>query len=157
MIPSAPAQQALKTHARQIFEAAIEAVGPQKAVHRHVVRTDNLLQVGDQKLDLDNFERILLVGAGKASAPMADAMEKILGERVTDGSIVVKDGHGMSLKSTSVFEASHPVPDHRGVLGSEAVLALTAGAGSNDLVICLISGGGSALLIAFLSALRAGR
>ena len=67
---------------------------------------------------------------------------------------MVKDGHGMDLNFTKVVEASHPMPDHRGVEGSEAVLAMTAAAGPKDLVICVISGGGSALMNAPADGIR---
>ena len=138
----------LKADANRIFKAALEAVDPEASVRRHVARDGRQLRLGDRTLDLQAFDRILLLGAGKAGAPMAHAIEDILGERITEGCIVVKDGHGMQLKYTTVHEAGHPVPDHRGVAGSEAVLKLSAGAGPEDLVICLISGGGSALMIA---------
>ena len=148
MATTGPHLNAMKRDARQIFQAAIESVDPETAVREHVTCTDSFLRIGPREFRFDDFERIVLVGAGKASAPMAYAMEEILKGRVSGGTIVVKDGHGMALESTTVIEASHPVPDRRGVAGSEAVLALADAAGPNDLVICLISGGGSALMIA---------
>lgn len=145
---SAEGNTNLKAHARKIFQAAVDAVDPETAVHRHVVRFGEVLKIGGQKMNMGGFNRVLLVGAGKASAPMARAVESILADRICAGAVVVKDGHGMPLQSTTVYEAGHPVPDERGVAGSEAVLALAAGAGPQDLVICLISGGGSALMVA---------
>lgn len=118
MITSGAANQTLRTQSRHIFQAAIEAVDPETAVRRHVVRTGGFLQIGAHRLKLDDFERILIVGAGKASAPMAKAIEDLLSDLVTEGAIVVKDGHGLELTHTTVFEASHPVPDRRGVTGS---------------------------------------
>jgi len=81
-------------------------------------------------------------------APMAKALEDMLGDRIDAGVLVVKDGHGLPLKKIRVREASHPVPDERGVAGTLEILELLEGAGPRDLVLCLISGGGSALLIA---------
>jgi hydroxypyruvate reductase len=79
---------------------------------------------------------------------MAKALEDLLGDRITAGILVVKDGHGLPLKKIRIQEAGHPVPDERGVAGTLEILKLLEGAGERDLVICLISGGGSALLIA---------
>jgi hydroxypyruvate reductase len=79
---------------------------------------------------------------------MAKALEDLLGGRISGGVLVVKDGHGLPLKRVRICEASHPVPDERGVRGTLEILDLLSGAGERDLVICLISGGGSALLIA---------
>jgi hydroxypyruvate reductase len=79
---------------------------------------------------------------------MAKALEDLLENKIADGVIVVKDEHGLPLKKIKVCEASHPVPDARGVKGTQEILSLVEKAGKRDLVICLISGGGSALLIA---------
>ena len=77
---------------------------------------------------------------------MGAEVEKILGDRITDGHIVVKYGHSCSLKKVKVTEAGHPVPDSNGFNATRSILEICARAGNNDLVICLLSGGGSALL-----------
>jgi len=128
----------LRRDALSIFRSALSAVDPEEAVRRHL-RLEQLAP--------DEFERILVVGAGKAVAPMAKALEDILGDRIAAGVLVVKDGHGLALKKVRVLEASHPVPDDRGVSGTAEILGLLAQATARDLVVCLISGGGSALLI----------
>ncbi len=138
----------MRSQALEIFHAALRAVEPVDAVIHHVRMEGESLLIGERRLELSNFDRILVVGAGKADAPMAQAIESLLGERVSDGIIVVKDGHGLPLQRIRVHEASHPVPDERGVRGAEEILSLVSGAGERDLVICLISGGGSALLVA---------
>ena len=140
--------QEMRNQALEIFQAALRAVDPVDAILRHVRREGESLLIGERRLELSNFDRILVVGAGKANAPMAQAVERLLGERVSDGVIVVKDGHGLPLQHVRVHEASHPVPDERGLRGAEEILSLVRGAGERDLVICLISGGGSALLVA---------
>ena len=140
--------QEMRNQALEIFQAALQAVDPVEATLRHVRREGESLLIGERSLELSNFDRILVVGAGKADAPMAQAVESLLGERVTDGVIVVKDGHGLPLERVKVHEASHPVPDQRGLRGAEEILSLVSGASEGDLVICLISGGGSALLAA---------
>lgn len=138
----------MRKHARQIFEAGLQAVNPMRAIVRHVTLNENVLRIGGRQFNLKDYDRILVVGAGKACAPMAKAMEDLLGNRISDGVIVVKDEHALPLKKIKICEASHPVPDERGVAGTEEILALVEKAAEHDLVICLISGGGSALLIA---------
>jgi glycerate 2-kinase len=138
----------MRKHARQIFDAGLQAVDPVQAIIRHVTLNDNVLCIGNRQFNLKDYDRILVVGAGKAVAPMAKAVEDLLGNRISDGVIVVKDEHGLPLEKIKVREASHPVPDARGVQGTEEILSLVETAGKRDLIICLISGGGSALLIA---------
>ena len=96
--------------------------------------------------------KVFVVGAGKAGAAMARGVEEVLGERIAGGLVVVKDGHtdtkGVALSRIRLAEASHPVPDERGALHTAEILQLVEGAGEGDLVLCLISGGGSALLTA---------
>jgi hydroxypyruvate reductase len=140
--------QQMRQQALEIFQAGLKAVDPTAAIHRHVRRIDDELMIADRCFDLKSYERILIVGAGKAVAPMAKALEDLLGNRVADGVIVVKEGHGLPLKRVQISEGGHPVPDEGGVRGTEKIISLVQDAGERDLVICLISGGGSALLIA---------
>lgn len=138
----------LRKHALQIFKAGLQAVDPVEAITRHVTLNDHVLRISDRQFNLKDYDRILVVGAGKAVAPMAKALEDLLGHHIADGIVVVKDEHGLPLKKIKLREASHPIPDARGVRGTEEILSLVEKAGQRDLVICLISGGGSALLIA---------
>jgi len=138
----------LRRDARLIFDAALAAVDPEEAVRRFVKLTGQRLQVDRETIDLSAVENVWLVGAGKAVAPMAKALEDLLGERIAGGVLVVKDGHGLPLRRVQVRDASHPVPDERGVQGTLEIIELLSRARERDLVICLISGGGSALLIA---------
>jgi len=142
---------AMRIDARRIFEAAVEAVDPYAAVRGHCTLDQAQLTVrsGEEAfftLDLERFRRIWLVGGGKATAPMAKAVEDLLGDRITRGVIVVKYGFGEALRATRIIEADHPVPDRNGVAGAKAILDLLGEAGEDDLVFSLISGGGSALL-----------
>ncbi len=98
--------------------------------------------------DLASFERIIVVGAGKATARMALAVESLLGKRISAGLIVVKDGHTAPLNIIEQVEAAHPVPNEAGIAGAQRVLEMVRGADEKTLVICLISGGASALLVA---------
>ncbi|MEJ5357549.1 MAG: glycerate kinase [Desulfobacterales bacterium] len=144
-----PSTEKLRNDALRIFQAALCAVDPEEAVKRHLrLSPGGRLEVGGKTWDLERFRRVLVVGAGKATAPMAKAVEDLLGERVAGGTVVVKDGHGLPLRRIAVREAAHPVPDGRGERGSAEILERLAGCGSDDLVIALISGGASALLVA---------
>lgn len=147
----------LRTIAAQLQEAALEAVNPATAIHRHAHREEANLIVADRCYRLDDYEHVLVIGGGKAAVPMASAVVDILGERLNEGVLVTKYGHAQSAGSLSppfdpstsnirIIEAGHPVPDHNSVEGARAVADLARGATSRDLVICLISGGGSALL-----------
>ncbi len=128
----------LDTALTSIYGAAIEAVDPGEAVRRYFKEADP---------DFSGFRKIFLSGFGKAGYPMAQAVEKQLGDRLSRGIIIVKDGHGGRLNRTKVLEASHPEPDERGRKGAEAMIQmLSAETGPEDLVIIVISGGGSALL-----------
>jgi glycerate 2-kinase len=141
----------LRDQARAIFQAALDAVEPHAAVLRSLARSNHRLRIIAGKkvvkrFDLRKIRRIFLVGAGKAAAPMAEAIEQVLGDRLSSGIVVVKTGHGLDLAKTIVLEASHPIPDEAGVKAARRIKALLATAQADDLVLSVISGGGSALL-----------
>ncbi len=136
----------LREDGTAIFRAALEAVDPAAAIRRHLKREGDRLRVGDRSYDLARLRRVLVVGAGKAGAPMAAAVEEVLGDRITTGVVAVKVGHGGPTRVVRVREAAHPVPDAAGLAAATEVLDLVRGATADDLVIALISGGGSALL-----------
>ena len=93
------------------------------------------------------FERIVVVGAGKATARMALAIESLLGKKIAAGLIVVKDGHTAPLSIIKQVESSHPVPGEAGVATTVRILEMAHAADATTLFICLISGGASALLV----------
>ena len=99
--------------------AGLQAVDPEEAVRRHIEQIGNRLRVGERSYPLDGFKRIIVTGAGKGTAPMAKALEEILGDRLTSGWIIVKYGHGLPLKKIRVMEAGHPVPDEAGLAATE--------------------------------------
>jgi len=136
----------LRTDARLIFDAALRAVDPAAATMRHVVREGNNLQIGGISCDLDRFDGIYVVGAGKAGAMMAGAMESILGDRLAGGVVNVKYGHTAPLQRVELIEAGHPIPDAAGVEGTAKIAGLLERLGEDDLAFCLLSGGGSALM-----------
>jgi hydroxypyruvate reductase len=140
----------MRSEAEDIFKASLEAVDPYKAVNNFVRVDGNSLFLGANKrkavkLDLKTYDRIFIVGGGKATAPMAKAVEDLLGNRITEGMINVKYGFTQDLAFTRIVEAGHPVPDKKGEEGTKRILDLLAGAGEKDLIFSLISGGGSAL------------
>ena len=136
----------LRRNAVSIFKAALKAADPAQAVLRHLAVRDGVLIAGKRRYKLDNYDRVLVLGAGKASAMMAKAVGKVLGKRVSAGLVNVKYGHVAPVKRVELNECGHPVPDEAGVAGAERIAALAAEAGEKDLVICVMSGGGSALL-----------
>lgn len=131
-----------------ILRAALVAVDPARAVQSALTRTDDTLSVGDRRYALDQFKHIYVIGAGKAAVPMTQAVEALLGNRITAGLVVTKHDHGGPTQSVEVVEAGHPVPDQTGADAGRRILKIAAHAGADDLVIALISGGGSALLVA---------
>ncbi len=136
----------LRKDSMKIFYAGLSAADSFKAVNKFVHRKGNLLEIGKDSYFLDDFKHIYIVGAGKASAHMGKAMEVILKNRLKKGFITVKYGYGEKLKKIKINQAGHPIPDESGVKGATEIIRLLQTAGKDDLVICLISGGGSALL-----------
>ncbi len=136
----------LRRRAAGILTAAVRAVEPAAAVKRFMSRRGHRLRVGSRRYDLRQIRRILVVGAGKAGAPMAAALEQVLGARITSGLVIVKYGYTAPLRRIRLLEAGHPLPDAAGERGAAQMLDLLRGARADDLVVCLISGGGSALL-----------
>lgn len=131
-----------------VLNAALTAVDPYKAVVAALRRDGDDLMLPNHTYALSQIQRIFVIGAGKAGAPMTQAVEAVLGDRITRGLVVVKTDHGGPTQRVALVEASHPVPDDAGVDASRRVLALAAEADADDLVITLFSGGGSALLVA---------
>nr|HID12564.1 glycerate kinase [Anaerolineae bacterium] len=138
--------------ATELQQAALAAVEPAAAVRRYVCREGDALIVTDRRYDLRDYERVFVVGGGKAAVPMAAAIADILGDRLTAGVVVTKYGHAVGTRLAraqspiELIEAGHPVPDENSVRGAQAVASLARQATDRDLVVCLISGGGSALL-----------
>jgi hydroxypyruvate reductase len=158
----------------RILAAAIQAVEPAAAVRQHLRRDETTLVVGEQEYDLRQYERVFVVGAGKAGARMARAVGDVLGEYLTSGIVVVKEHprqrtvngeefpesvpqtEGENLSTTGAYEqgmgriallpASHPLPDERGVAATQRIADLLEHTTERDLVLVLLSGGGSALL-----------
>jgi glycerate 2-kinase len=133
-----------------IMASALSAADPELCVKRHLKRSGTSLEIGDRIYDLSQINRLIVVGAGKAGALMLKAVVDILEDRIYAGCVIVKEGHNLTdyhfPPEVSLIEAGHPVPDERGRHGTDKIIDLLISAEKNDLVICLISGGGSALL-----------
>ena len=125
----------LRRDAVRIFRAALTGADPQARIIAQM-----------RRFNLTRFQNILVVGAGKASARMAVALEKVPGLRIAGGLLNVKYGHTAGLRQIELNECGHPVPDQNGIAGARRIAELACAAGPRDLVICLISGGASALL-----------
>jgi hydroxypyruvate reductase/glycerate 2-kinase len=132
--------------AEHIFLAGIKGVLPDKIINDLFSLRGSLLKIGYLSYDLEKIRNIYVIGAGKASAAMAHYVEKIVGERITEGHIVTKYGYFCKLKNITVTEAGHPVPDENSFRATEEILRIAEKAAEDDLVICLWSGGGSTLL-----------
>lgn len=135
----------------QIAKAGIKSVSPYDMIRKRIKLKDNTLTVhaggpGQISLQLSSYKNIYVIGAGKATAPMARALEEILGSRISGGIIAVKPGHTADLDIINRVEGGHPVPDDGSLEAAKEIVTLTDKAGESDLVINLISGGGSALL-----------
>jgi glycerate 2-kinase len=155
----------------RILQSALQAVDARQAVRAHVNLSGSTLRIGPRTFSLNEIDRIFVVGAGKAGTPMAAALEEILATRITRGVVNVKYGHTSPLAEwrlrfgghndilssephsgppvesrVAIIEAGHPVPDEAGLTGAGRIATLVQGLTARDLVIVLISGGGSALL-----------
>lgn len=138
-----PRTRALLT---RIFRAGLQAVDPYDAVCRQVNIRRGQLTIGSQRYPFKQFKRIVVVGAGKASARMALALEHQLGARIDTGLVVVKYGHGAPTNAIRIMEAGHPIPDAAGLQASRMIMALVKTLTAEDLLIVLLSGGASSLL-----------
>lgn len=131
---------------RRWFASALVAVDPEQAIRRTLKCDDDLLSVRGRSIPLRG--NLYAVGVGKAAAAMALGVEAVCGSRIADGLVITKDGHaeGKRPATIRVAEAAHPIPDERGVQATRQMLDLLHRATGDDVVVALISGGGSALL-----------
>jgi glycerate 2-kinase len=138
----------LRTLAAQLQRAALAAVDPAEAVYHFLSRVGDHILIDRQSYDLRAYEHVYVVGTGKAAVPMADAVGEVLRDRLDAGVIITKYQHVDRALSDrcQVYEAGHPVPDENSVSATRELVALLRQATARDLVISLISGGGSALM-----------
>ena len=138
----------LRAEAARVWTAALRAADPERAVRKFLKRDGSILQINRNRFNLDKVRKTWILGAGKAAAPMGRAVEKILGRYAAGGILVTKYGHGLPLKRLEVVEAGHPWPDLKSIdAGNRIVSFINSRIEADDLVICLFSGGASALLV----------
>ncbi|HYJ79375.1 MAG TPA: DUF4147 domain-containing protein [Longimicrobiaceae bacterium] len=137
--------------ARRILDAAVAAADAAEAVRRSLRVDGGVLRAAGpdgadpREVDLAGVDGVWVVAAGKAAAQMAGAAEEVLAGRVSGGTVTTRDGHGEPVPGLEHWEASHPVPDTRGLAGAADALRVARGAGERDLLLVLLSGGASAL------------
>jgi glycerate 2-kinase len=141
-IPSSPIRPLL----RKLIVRGLDAVDARKAVGRAISRNGDMLIIGRRRYDLAQYEHVVVLGAGKATASMAQAVEQRLGTRLQGGLVVVKHGHVLPTKRIVIAEAGHPVPDCYGQRAAARLCAVAEELGRRDLLIVLLSGGASSLL-----------
>jgi glycerate-2-kinase len=129
-----------------MIEAALEAANPYHAAKKLVHLDGDQLQVGPHTYDLPKRGSIYVLGAGKATFPIAKALEETLGDRITQGVVVLKSGQTRKLDRIKIIEAAHPIPDENGLRGARELMQLAGHAREGDLVFACITGGSSALL-----------
>jgi glycerate-2-kinase len=132
--------------ALESLEAALNAVDPQQMLKSRLLLENSTLKVNGHSFNLDKLKNIYVVGGGKASGSMAEVVEQILGNRITNGLVNVPHGSKNRTNRIKLHGANHPVPDEAGVEGTRRILDIVGRAKRNDLIICLISGGGSSLM-----------
>lgn len=134
----------------EIFLAGVRSVDPYLLIKSHLRVEGDTLTIKARgssfSVYLGDFKKVLVFGAGKASAPMARAVEEIIGSRIDEGVIAVKYGYTTPLKKIKTIEAGHPVPDQNSLQAAERIVELAGEADERTLIVGLISGGGSALL-----------
>ena len=133
----------LRQSASAIWEAALDAANPSTCIRNRLQVSGSVLSISGKKFDTEG--RLIVIGAGKAAARMSQVVEEILGDRITAGLAVTKYDHRLPLQRVRLVEAGHPLPDANGVRAVRDMRELLSGLRPEDLVLCLISGGGSAL------------
>jgi glycerate 2-kinase len=135
----------------RVLAAAIHSADAGLSIRNKVSRVADTLSVGSLTFDLNTYLRIYVLGIGKAAVPMAEALVEIMGKRISSGVVITKDGYTGTESSfeqnhIELIQAGHPIPDQRNLAASSRIITLIQNLSPQDLVICLISGGGSSLL-----------
>jgi hydroxypyruvate reductase len=136
----------LRADALEIFHAALRAADPRVAIWRVLTRDGNVLLLNGQPFADLTRGRVRVIGMGKAGAPMAQAVEEIVGDKIDAGAVTVKYKHVAPTRKIKINEAGHPLPDPNGVRATHEIVDLVRNLSADDLVICVVSGGGSALM-----------
>jgi glycerate 2-kinase len=140
-------EKSLRADAVDIIETGLRAADPYTATLNLVSLAGNILKIGHLIYDLSRWENIFVIGAGKATQPVALALEEVLGDKITDGCVALKNGEVHQLKRIKIVDAAHPVPDENSFLAAQRMVEIARRAGPKDIVIAAITGGSSSLLV----------
>lgn len=132
----------------RILDYALKESLPEAAINKSVILENNVLKITDKKFSLSKIENIYVIGSGKATYRMTKALYDILKDKISKGIITINESSKKDIGKIKVIEAGHPIPTEKGVKGANEILSLLEQTGEKDLIIALISGGGSALLAA---------
>jgi len=135
-----------RTLALKSLESAINAADPKHIIKSKILLKNSTLHINGCSFNLKKFKNVYVIGGGKASGSMAEALEHVLGNHITNGTVNVSHGTKNKTEIVKLHEAGHPIPDQAGVEGTLRMLKIAEQAKEDDLVICLISGGGSSLM-----------
>ena len=136
----------IRKAALDIIEYSLEKADPYIATKNLVSIKNNNLHVGSLTFNLHDHKRIFILGAGKATFPIAKALEEILGDKITDGIVICKYGQEGNLKHSKLCLANHPIPDEAGLKAAKEVITLAKKTRPGDIVFACITGGSSALM-----------
>ncbi len=131
-----------------ILEYALEESLPEAAINKVVRLKDDELKITNENIYLSEIDKIFVIGSGKATYRMAEALYNILGNKISEGIITISESSKKNIGPIKVIKAGHPIPTEEGIKGANEILSLAEKAQEQDLIIALISGGGSALLAA---------
>jgi len=137
----------LRKHADDILDTALHSVDPYHLIKEQIRREGDTLILPDNiTIDMKKYQRLIVIGAGKGAAPMARAVEELLGDFLSEGSVIVKYDHLDNVKKIKLLEAGHPVPDDNTIKSTNEMLEKIRDITATDCVLVLLTGGGSALM-----------
>jgi len=141
-----PLNRKARALALKSLESALNAADPKQIIKSKLLLKGSILNVDGYSFDLKRFKNIYVIGGGKASGSMAEALEQVLGRRIKNGLVNVPRGSKNKTDIVELHETSHPIPDEAGVKGTSRMLGIAEQTKEEDMIICLISGGGSSLM-----------
>ncbi len=130
----------------EIVNHALAQADPYKAAVKLVSLNGDILKIGELEFNLSNYKRVFVIGTGKATFPIARALEEILGTRITGGAIICKEGQEGELSRIKIYLASHPIPNEAGFAAARSIMEIARQTEPGDFVFSCITGGSSALM-----------
>ena len=130
----------------EIFKSALTAVQPGNLLKQWIGREGDRIKLGDRIFFRSELRHLYVMVSGKAAAAMGDMLEQILGDAISEGVVITKEGYGLPMEYMTVMETGHPIPDERGIKAGEKVMQILHHTFENDLVLVLLSGGSSSLV-----------